>query len=215
MTYTVLALDASRSAIGVATASCSLAVGAAVPGLDPKVGAVASQAWTNEVLRGRVLAAVRSGDSPAAAALDRLESWDDEVELRQVGVLGIDGRGAAFTGRATTAWRGHEVDAGVVALGNVLTGPEVLGAVRGSLVSSAPMGVDSLATALVEALAAGEAAGGDSRGRQSAAVLVAEVGADVLEYDLRVDDTADPVAELGRLVRLRAQARAKVSAPRR
>ena len=214
MTYTVLALDATRSAIGVATASCALAVGAAVPGLDPKVGAVASQAWTNELLRGRVLAAVRSGDSPAAA-LERLEEWDDEVELRQVGVLGIDGRGSAFTGRATTAWRGHEVDDGVVTLGNVLTGSEVLGAVREALVSSAPAGVDALAAALVGALAAGEAAGGDSRGRQSAAVLVAEVGAELLEYDLRVDDTADPVAELGRLVRLRAQARAKVSAPRR
>src|SRR5699024_8977154 len=107
MTYTVLALDASRSAIGVATASCSLAVGAAVPGPDPQVGAVASQAWTDESLRERVLAAVRAGGSPAAA-LQRLEEWDDEVELRQVGVLGIDGRGAAFTGRATTAWRGHE-----------------------------------------------------------------------------------------------------------
>src|SRR5690625_7450626 len=102
MTYTVLALDASRSAIGVATASCALAVGAAVPGLDPKVGAVASQAWTNELLRGRVLAAVRSGDSPAAA-LDRLEEWDDEVALRQVGGLGVDGRAAAFAGRGTAA----------------------------------------------------------------------------------------------------------------
>src|SRR5699024_7724526 len=214
MTYTVLALDATRSAIGVATASCALAVGAAVPGLDPKVGAVASQAWTNELLRGRVLAAVRSGDSPAAA-LDRLESWDDEVELRQVGVLGIDGRGAAFTGRATTAWRGHEVDDGVVALGNVLTGPEVLGAAQRALVSSAPAGVDALAAALVIALAAGESAGGDSRGRQSAAVLVASVGADVLEYDLRVDDAADPVSQLGRLVGLRARVRATVSAPRR
>lgn len=214
MTYTVLALDATRSAIGVATASCALAVGAAVPGLDPKVGAVASQAWTNELLRGQVLAAVRSGDSPAAA-LERLEGWDDEVELRQVGVLAVDGRGSAFTGRATTAWRGDLVDDGVVALGNVLTGPDVLGAVRESLVSSAPAGVDALAAALVGALAAGEAAGGDSRGRQSAAVLVAEVGAEVLEYDLRVDDAADPVAELGRLVGLRARVRSGVSAPRR
>lgn len=214
MTYTVLALDTTRAAIGVATASCALAVGAAVPRLDPRVGAVASQAWTNELLRGRLLAAVRSGDSPAAA-VERLEEWDDEVELRQVGVLGIDGRGAAFTGRATTAWRGHEVDDGVVALGNVLTGPEVLGAVRESLVSSAPTGVDALAAALVGALAAGEAAGGDCRGRQSAAVLVASVGAEVLEYDLRVDDHADPVGELGRLVELRERVRAKVSAPRR
>jgi len=214
MTYTVLALDASRSAIGVATASRALAVGASVPGLDPQVGAVASQAWTNQLLRGRVLGAVRDGDSPAAA-LDRLESWDDEVELRQTGVLGIDGRGSAYTGRAIRAWRGDFVDDGVVALGNVLTGPEVLGAVREALASFAPAGVDSLATALVGALAAGEAAGGDSRGRQSAAILVAEVGAEVLDYDLRVDDAADPVAELGRLVDLRAQVRATVSTPRR
>ena len=214
MTYTVLALDSTRSAIGVATASCALAVGAAVPALDPAVGAVASQAWTNELLRGRVLAAVRSGDSPTEA-LSRLPEWDDEVELRQVGVLGVDGRGAAFTGRATTAWRGDLVDDGVVVLGNILTGPEVLGAARDALVSSAPAGVDELATALVDALAAGEAAGGDSRGRQSAAVLVGAVGADVLDYDLRVDDAADPVGELGRLVGLRAAVRAKVSARQR
>ena len=208
MTYTVLALDRDRTAIGVATASCALAVGAVVPALDPRVGAVASQAWTNERLRGRVLAAVRGGDSPAAA-LSRLESWDDEVELRQVGVLAVDGRGAAFTGRATTAWRGHEVDDGVVVLGNILTGPEVLGAMRDHLRlggPDAPAGASQLAAARVGALAAGEAAGGDARGRQSAAVLVGAVGADVLEYDLRVDDAADPVGELGRLVHLRAGA---------
>lgn len=207
MTYTVLALDRDRTAIGVATASCALAVGAVVPGLDPRAGAVASQAWTNERLRGRVLRAVRDGDSPSAA-LSRLESWDAEVELRQVGVLAIDGRGAAFTGRATTAWRGHEVDDGVVVLGNILTGPEVLGAMREALRvegADAPAGASGLALALVRALAAGEAAGGDSRGRQSAAVLVGPVGADVPEYDLRVDDAADPVGELGRLVELRAE----------
>ena len=217
MTYTVLALDRDRTTIGVATASCALAVGAAVPALDPTVGAVASQAWTNERLRGLMLAAVRGGDSPTAA-VDRLGSWDDEAELRQVGVLGVDGRGAAVTGRATTAWRGHEVDDGVVVLGNILTGPEVLGAMRAGLrlgSSDAPAGASELARALVRALAAGEAAGGDSRGRQSAAVLVAEVGANVLEYDLRVDDAPDPVGELARLVELRAQIRAKVSARRR
>ncbi|WP_022919652.1 DUF1028 domain-containing protein [Ruania albidiflava] len=206
MTYTVLALDHDRTAIGVATASCALAVGAVVPGLDPRVGAVASQAWTNERLRGLVLGAVRDGDSPAAA-LDRLGSWDHEVELRQVGVLGVDGRGSAFTGRATTAWRGHEIDDGVVVLGNVLTGPEVLWAMREALRvegSDAPAGASGLAATLVRALAAGEAAGGDSRGRQSAAVLVGAVGADVPEYDLRVDDAVDPVGELGRLVDVRA-----------
>lgn len=208
MTYTVLALDRDRTAIGVATASCALAVGAVVPGLDPRTGAVASQAWTNPLLRSLVLGAVRDGDSPAAA-VDRLDSWDDEVELRQVGVLAVDGRGAAFTGRATTAWRGHEIDDGVVVLGNVLTGPEVLGAMRDALRvegSDAPAGASELALALVRALAAGEAAGGDSRGRQSAALLVGAVGADVPEYDLRADDAVDPVAELGRLVDVRAGA---------
>ena len=206
MTYTVLALDRDRTAIGVATASCALAVGAVVPGLDPRVGAVASQAWTNERLRGLVLGAVREGDSPAAA-LDRLGSWDDEVELRQVGMLGVDGRGSAFTGRATTAWRGHEIDDGVVVLGNVLTGPEVLGAMRDARRvggADAPAGASELAMAMVGALAAGEAAGGDSRGRQSAALLVGAVGADVPEYDLRVDDAEDPVGELARLVDVRA-----------
>lgn len=205
MTYTVLALDRDRSAIGVATASCALAVGAAVPSLDPRVGAVASQAWTNELLRGRVLGALRGGDSPAAA-LSRLDSWEAEVELRQVGVLGVDGRGAAFTGRATTAWRGHEIDDGVVALGNVHTGPEVLDAMRGAL----RLGARTLPRERqswprrwsVRWRQARPWAG--TRGSAERGGAGGAVGADVLEYDLRVDDAADPVGELARLVQLRA-----------
>ncbi|MBZ2195536.1 DUF1028 domain-containing protein [Occultella gossypii] len=204
MTYTVIALDRDRTAIGVATASRSLAVGATVPALDPAVGAAASQAWTNPRLRALLLDAVRTGRSPEQA-IAAVGDWDDEPELRQAAVLALDGRGAAHTGRATTAWRGHLLHDGVVALGNVLTGAEVLEAMLASFSHPAePDGVHSLAQAMLRSLVAGQDAGGDARGRQSAALIAAEVGADAPTYDLRVDDDTDPLARLADLVRLRA-----------
>ncbi|TDE89506.1 DUF1028 domain-containing protein [Occultella glacieicola] len=204
MTYTVIALDRGRTAIGIATASRSLAVGATVPALDPRVGAAASQAWTNPRLRGLLLDAVRFGRSPAEATA-AVGHWDDEPELRQVAVLALDGRGAAHTGRATTPWRGQVVRDGVIALGNLLTGPEVLEAMLAAFgAPTEPDGAGSLARALLRSLVAGQEAGGDTRGRQSAALLVAEVAAEAVAYDLRVDDDVDPLARLEDLVRLRA-----------
>ncbi|CAM3558434.1 DUF1028 domain-containing protein [Occultella aeris] len=204
MTYTVIALDRDHTAIGVATASRSLAVGATVPALDPAVGAAASQAWTNPRLRALLLDAVRTGRSPEQA-IAGVGDWDDEPELRQAAVLALDARGAAHTGRATTAWRGHLLHDGVIVLGNVLTGAEVLEAMLAQFGQpAAPDGVHSLARALLRSLVAGQEAGGDTRGRQSAALLAAEVGADALAYDLRVDDDVDPLARLADLVRLRA-----------
>ncbi|WP_154794437.1 DUF1028 domain-containing protein [Occultella kanbiaonis] len=203
MTYTVIALDRDHTAIGIATASRSLAVGATVPALDPTVGAAASQAWTNPRLRTLLLDAVRTGRSPEQA-ITAVGDWDDEPELRQAAVLALDGRGAAHTGRATSAWRGHLLHDGVIVVGNVLTGAEVLEAMLASFGQRRPDGVHSLAQALLRSLVAGQEAGGDARGRQSAALLAAEVAADALAYDLRVDDDPDPLARLADLVRQRA-----------
>ncbi|BAJ73119.1 uncharacterized conserved protein [Microbacterium testaceum StLB037] len=197
MTFTVLARDTRHGLIGAATASRSLAVGASVIAVDPAVGVAASQAWTNRALRGRLLAAMREGRT-AAEAVASVPSWDEGYALRQVAALAWTSPGAARSGEAITAWAGHSTTTDAVFAGNLLTGPEVLEAMSAAWVRSS----GDLAGRLIEVLRAGDLAGGDARGRQSAAVLVASP-ADTL-LDLRVDDHDEPLAELGRLHRLSA-----------
>ncbi|MCK6068112.1 MULTISPECIES: DUF1028 domain-containing protein [Microbacterium] len=212
MTYTVLARDPRGGLIGAATASRSLAVGNAVVAVDPRVGAVASQAWTNRALRGFLLERLRAGDV-AVDAVGRIGEHDDRPELRQVAALPWEGEPAARTGTQTSGWAGHVVLSDAVVAGNLLTDAEVLAAMATEL-SSPPAEPDAVdyARHLVAVLARGEQAGGDLRGRQSAAVLVARAGGDVV-VDLRVDDHPDPVAELARLVDLRASDAADLSSP--
>lgn len=226
MTYSILAIDGG--ALGVACATYSLAVGNGVPAIDPAVGAVVSQAWTNRLLRHLVLDRLAAGDAPQEA-LDRLPEWDEGHRYRQVAVLDRSGATAAWTGPDTSEWAGQRVLPGLVVVGNLLTGPEVLDAMvtswqqsagahggtgdpqrRGGSDASLPgtAAAVSLARRLHGALAAAERAGGDRRGRQSAALLVAPVAAVRIHppectVDLRVDDAADPLAELGRLLQLR------------
>lgn len=220
MTYTVLARDLRSGLIGAATASRSLAAGNAVLAVRPGVGVVASQAWTNRSLRGLLLGELAAGTT-AAEAVEAVPSWDDRAELRQVAALPVAGPGAARSGRDITAWAGHVVGTDVVVAGNLLTGPEVLSAMVDDLAQTPgvdpadPASAALFARVLVSALVAGERAGGDARGRQSAAVLVAETrpvarpgAADLLPHhgvDLRVDDHTDPLAELARLVSLRGR----------
>jgi len=226
MTYTVLARDPRAGLIGAATASRSLAAGNAVLAIRPGVGVVASQAWTNRSLRGLLLGELAAG-ATAAEAVDAVPGWDDRAELRQVAALPARGAGAARSGREITDWAGHVVTADVVVAGNLLTGPEVLSAMVDDLARAPeidpadPASAALFAHALVSALVAGERAGGDARGRQSAAVLVAAAArpdrrggpvaaraVDLLHHrsvDLRVDDHQDPLAELARLVALRAR----------
>ncbi len=192
MTFTVLARDPRHGLIGAATASRSLAVGASVIAVDPAVGVAASQAWTNRALRGRLLAAMREGRT-AAEAVASVSTWDEGHALRQVAALGWTSPGAARSGDAITPWAGHSTTTDAVFAGNLLTGPEVVEAMSAAWIGSS----GDLADRLIEVLRAGEAAGGDARGRQSAAVLVATPADAVL--DLRVDDHDDPLAELARL----------------
>lgn len=200
MTFTVLARDTRHGLIGAATASRSLAVGASVIAVDPAVGVAASQAWTNRALRGRLLAAMREGRT-AVEAVASVPSWDEGHALRQVAALAWTSPGAARSGEAITAWAGHSTTTDAVFAGNLLTSPEVLEAMSAAWVRSS----GDLAGRLIEVLRAGDLAGGDARGRQSAAVLVASP-ADTL-LDLRVDDHDEPLAELGRLHRLSAAPR--------
>lgn len=227
MTFSFLARDASGTLLGVATASRSLAVGAGVPALDPAAGVVVSQAWTNRVLRHLVLTALRHGAN-AADALGRALGRDEGGRYRQLAVVARDGSVAAWTGQDTTAWAGHRTGSGWAAAGNLLTGPEVLDAMVRCYGTNAPPscttsdptskpaadnnanpGPIAHARRLLAALQAGEAAGGDARGRQSAALLVARVQPVAqlppeLVIDLRVDDDPDPISRLEHLLRLRA-----------
>lgn len=221
MTFTVLARDGRTGLIGAATASRSLAVGNAVIEVRRGIGAAASQAWTNRALRGRLLDAISSRSATDAVAL--IPHWDDEPALRQAAVLPSAGPGAAHTGANTSPWSGHLVERDLVVAGNLLTGEDVLAAIRDAWMAGDDVGetaptpdAAAFAARLVAALAAGEAQGGDRRGRQSAAVKVtsSRVTGDAW-VDLRVDDHADPLTELHRLVELRAKdLRADLSARR-
>lgn len=205
MTFTLIAVDREAGMLGAATASRSLAVGNAVIAIDPAVGVAASQAWTNRALRHRVLRALHDGLRPDDA-LALVPEWDERPDLRQVAAIDLHGTTAAMTGAATSGWSGHIRGAGLVALGNLLAGPAVLDAMVTRFETSGSGGGPlAFARRLVSALSAGEGAGGDVRGRQSAALLVAEAQPagpvpSQTAIDLRVDDHEDPVSELSRLV---------------
>lgn len=187
---------------GVAVASKFLAVGAAVPAAQWGVGALATQAWANLRYRPQGLRLLAEGGA-AADVVAALTGPDEGRDQRQLGVVDRAGTAATYTGPGCGTWAGGRTGTGYAVQGNILTGPEVVDAVATAYeASSGP-----LAPRLHAALLAGDRAGGDRRGRQSAALLVVSQaggyggGSDVL-VDLRVDDHPDPVIELGRLLQL-------------
>jgi len=204
MTFSIVARSADGRSHGVAVASKFLAVGAAVPAAEADVGALATQSYANLAYRPQGLALLRTGVA-AAGVVAGLTASDDGRASRQLGVVDASGPGATFTGDACHAWAGGVAGAGYAIQGNILTGPEVVDAMERAWLAGAEE--PRLAARLLAALRAGDAAGGDRRGRQSAALTVAARGqgyggtSDVV-VDLRVDDHADPVAELGRLLDL-------------
>ena len=187
---------------GVAVASKFLGVGAMVPAAQHGVGAVATQSYANLAYRPDGLRLMADGRS-AQEALDHLTQHDELREQRQAGLVDGSGSAATWTGRACHPWAGGRTGDGWAAQGNILTGPEVVDALADTFTTTAGPLADRLAAALL----AGDRAGGDRRGRQSAALLVVSQdggyggGSDVL-VDLRVDDSTDPVAELQRLLGL-------------
>ncbi|WP_435743943.1 DUF1028 domain-containing protein [Nocardioides sp. SYSU DS0663] len=208
MTFSIVARSADGESWGVAVASKFLAVGAVVPAAVAEVGAVATQADANVAYKGLALSHLDEG-ATAPVALERLLEEDPGRDDRQVGIVDVDGGAASHTGVACLDWAGSVVGDGFAIQGNVLTGPEVVEAMRAAYEGSDPAA--PLGRRLLAALAAGDAAGGDRRGRQSAALLVVREGAgyggnDDIEVDLRVDDAAscgdDPVAEIARLLDL-------------
>jgi uncharacterized Ntn-hydrolase superfamily protein len=178
----------------VATSSKALAAGALVPYVRAGVGAVASQSFVNPYLGIDGLALLQDGVS-AADALDRLIASDNGRNLRQAAVIDLRGGVAAYTGSQCIAWAGHLSGDGYVCLGNILAGEAVIQAMCRAFEDSAAA---DLSERLVLTLEAGQGAGGDRRGRQSAGLLVTAEE----EYplcDLRVDDHEDPIPELRRV----------------
>ena len=204
MTFSIVARSADGESWGVAVASKFLAVGSAVPAAVAGVGAIATQADANVAYKGQALAHMDDG-ATASVALQRLIEDDEARDHRQVGIVDVDGGAATHTGHACLDWAGGSTGDGYAIQGNILVGEEVVEAMEAAWQES---GADEpLARRLLIALAAGDAAGGDRRGRQSAALLVVREdagygGLDDIAVDLRIDDHTDPVAELGRLLDL-------------
>src|SRR5690606_26085807 len=195
MTYSIVAR--AVDAFVVAVASRFLAVGAVVPAAEVATGAIATQSCANVAYRPQGLTLLRSGVA-AADVVAGLTAADPDRDRRQLGVVGPTGPGATFTGAGCHDWAGGEAGDGWAIQGNLLAGPQVVTAMRDAWLASDPQ--TPLAHRLLAALRAGDAAGGDRRGRQSAALLVVApgqgYGGSDTQVDLRVDDHPDPVTEL-------------------
>jgi uncharacterized Ntn-hydrolase superfamily protein len=195
VTFSVLAHDAATGDLGVAVSSCILAVGRAVPSVQPGVGIVVVQARSRRGLGGSLLAALAEGATPED--LVRRATHAAEDVDRQIAVLDAAGQVAADTGRGSLPHSGHLVGAGFSVQGNLLASAEVLPAMSQAFTTVR----GALADRLLAALIAGQDAGGDLRGRQSAALQVVSGSPatdedDGVRLDLRVDDSGDPVAQL-------------------
>jgi uncharacterized Ntn-hydrolase superfamily protein len=205
MTFSIVARSADGRALGVAVASRFLGAGAAVPAALADVGAVATQSYANLAYRPQALALLGTGVAATETVAALIAADTGPIDHRQVGVVGTTGDGATFTGTACHDWAGGVAGDGYAIQGNMLDGPAVVADMETAWIAAKDQ--SRLAYRLLAALRAGDAAGGDRRGRQSAAVLVVAKGmgyggtSDVM-VDLRVDDHPDPVAELGRLLEM-------------
>lgn len=194
MTWSIIARDEATGQIGIAVSTCAFAVGARVPFIETGVGAIATQAFVNPFYGYRGLELLRGGAS-AEAAIRTLTAEDDGRGQRQVHVMDIAGRFAAYTGAECVPWCGHLVRESFSVAGNMLAGPQVI---EETAVAYAAAEATPFPRRLIAALAAGERAGGDKRGKQSAALLIHDQERYPL-VDIRVDDHVDPLAELVRL----------------
>lgn len=199
MTFSIVAWDAEAREWGVAVASKFLAAGSVVPWVRAGAGAVATQAFANVTYGPRGLDLL--GSKSAGEVVADLIAADEEREHRQVGIVDGAGGAAAFTGSGCFDWAGSRGGDGYTCQGNILTGPDVVETMATAFETTS----GDLAGRLQAALAAGDRSGGDRRGKQSAALLIAREGGGYLgdsdiALDLRVDDHPEPVEELGRLV---------------
>jgi uncharacterized Ntn-hydrolase superfamily protein len=202
MTFSIVAYDPEDKAWGVAVASKFPAVGAVVPFAKADVGAVATQSFANTSYGPRGLEMMAKGLS-AETTLAKLLADDPDKELRQVGLVDELGRAATFTGSGCFIWAGGLTGNGYACQGNILAGEQVVKALEQGFLTAK----GDLPARLHAALLAGDRAGGDRRGRQSAAIYVVKAGAGYAGFndrwmDYRVDDHTDPVPRLGELIEM-------------
>src|SRR5579875_879528 len=202
MTFSIVARDLEAGEFGIAVQSKFLAVGAVVPWARAGIGAIATQAWANTSYGPRGLELLAQGLN-AQEVLESLLSQDDGRADRQVGIVGLSGKPASYTGEQCFPWAGGRVGEHYACQGNILVSEETVQAMAHTFEQTSGL----LCDRLLAALAAGQAAGGDSRGQQSAALLVVRPkggygGFNDRFIDLRVDDHPTPVAELQRLLQL-------------
>ena len=199
-TFSIVAFDPAANELGVAVESKFLAVGSAVPWVEAGVGAIATQSWANTSYGPRGLDLLRKGATPQEA-INALIADDEHADERQVGIVDAHGRSATYTGAKCNDWAGGTNGLDFSAQGNILAAPAVVD----SMVQAFEQTKGHLADRLVAALRAGQAAGGDKRGQQSAALYVAKPkggysGFNDRYVDLRVDDHSRPIEELARIL---------------
>jgi len=205
-TYSIVAHDAQTGQIGVAVQTHQIGVGRLVPFVKPGVGAVATQSLVNVSYGPNGLQLLEAGKTPKEA-INILTSADNRAFHRQVGMVSADGRAASFTGELCIANAGHHVGEGYAVQANMMANNTVISAMRQAYETTSGALVDRM----MAALRAAESEGGDIRGMQSAALKIAPAGGETVPdwemlYDLRVDESAAPLDELARLVRLRKAA---------
>jgi uncharacterized Ntn-hydrolase superfamily protein len=199
-TYSIAACDLEAGQWGIATQSKFFGVGSVVPWAEPGVGAIATQAYANPRYGPEGLELLREGRS-AEEAVERLTGADDGRAHRQLGVVDGDGRAASYTGEECMEWAGGRTGVGYAAQGNILVSGATVDAIAETFERSAGR---PLVERLLDCLDAAQAAGGDRRGQQSAALLVVErdggyAGLSDVVFDLRVDDHERPLEELRRI----------------
>ncbi|MDQ0257005.1 putative Ntn-hydrolase superfamily protein [Evansella vedderi] len=201
-TFSIVAFDPDTNELGIAVQSKFLGVGAVVPWAKAGVGAVATQSFANTRFGPDGLTLLEQGLSPQEV-VEKLIENDDARDLRQFAIIDASGNSAAYTGKDCYDWAGHRSGTYCSAQGNILVSEKTVE----TMVSVFEKTEGTLAKRLLEALDQGQAAGGDSRGKQSAALFIVQEeggygGYNDRKYDLRVDDHPDPIKELKRLFEL-------------
>lgn len=201
-TFSIVAFDASTKNLGVAVQSRYFSVGPVVPWAEANVGAIATQSFVNVSYGPKGLQLLKKGLT-IQEVIDKLTGEDEAREYRQLGIIDATGNAAAYTGKKCLDWAGSKIGKCYSAQGNILAGEGVVK----NMGRKFEVTKGDLADKLVAALEGGEEGGGDARGRQSTAILIVGKGKGRGGYgdrlvDLRVEDHADPIAELKRLLKL-------------
>lgn len=199
-TFSIAARDSATGELGVAVASRFFAVGTVVPWAKADIGAVATQSFANTSFGPRGLEMLQKGLSPEEVLKELLKN-DDNPDQRQVGIVSSDGKSTTYTGAKCLPWAGGRSGRNYAVQGNILTGEDVVANMEKAFLTTK----GTLADRMYAALIAGDKAGGDSRGKQSAALIVVKDKAGYGGYtdraiDIRVDDSPEPFKELGRLL---------------